>query len=438
MATSQIIRLTNAVPNQAQLRLFSTPVDATQGLSITFDFFSYGGSGGTSGGTGGDGFSFSFIDGLQDPLKVKAGGFGGSLGYAQRSDTNANSGLTGGYLGIGFDEFGNFSSATEGRVGGVTTGKVPDAVVVRGSQATSYAFLTGTPTLAKSLDVPAAQGGTQADALTLRHAKIDLSPTGQLVVQVDLNGNGGFEPAEKLIDTNVIGAGKNEALPASFRFGFAGSTGVATNIHEVGDFTVTTFAGLPLTGSFSDDQIISAGPDPNPTDKPVPLTGGNGNDTLVSGPGRDILTGGPGADRFLFSGVSKAAALKNSLIRKLDQITDFTFAQGDRFELDFDSNRTTANLPKGLANAGTIKKARNLTEAVQFAYADKNQKKRGDQALKANEALFFKFGKHSYLSVNDNKSPFAAKADLLADVTGIQFKPGDARQGSLAIGNYFA
>ena len=433
MATSQIIRLTNAVPNQAQLRLFSTPVDATQGLSITFDFFSYGGSGGTSGGTGGDGFSFSFINGSQDPLTVKAGGFGGSLGYAQRSDTSANSGLTGGYLGIGFDEFGNFSSATEGRVGG-SVSKVPDSIAVRGSQATSYTLLTGTQTLAKSLDVPAAQGGTQADALTLRHAKIDLSPTGQLVVQVDLNGNGGFEPAEKLIDTNVIGVGKNEPLPASFRFGFAGSTGVATNIHEVGDFTVTTFAGIPLTGSFSDDQIISGGT----TGTPGTLTGGTGNDTIVSGTGTDVLTGGGGGDRFLFSGVSKAAALKTSLIRKPDKVTDFNFAQGDRFELDFDNNLKTVNLPKGLSNAGTIRKAHNLTEAVQFAYADKNQQKRGAQALKANEAVFFKFGKRSYLSVDDNRAPFAAKADLVADVTGIQFKPGDARHGTLAIGNYFA
>ena len=152
MATSKIIRLTDAVPTQAQLRLFSTPIDTAKGLSVTFDFFSYGGSGGSSGGTGGDGFSFSLIDGNQS--LINPGGFGGSLGYAQRSNADPKSGITGGYLGIGFDEFGNFSSGTEGRVGGNISSKVPDAVAVRGSQATNYKFLTGTQTLPKSLDVP--------------------------------------------------------------------------------------------------------------------------------------------------------------------------------------------------------------------------------------------------------------------------------------------
>ena len=214
----------------------------------------------------------------------------------------------------------------------------------------------------------------------------------------------------------------------------AGSTGVATNIHEVGDFTVATFDGTLLPGNFSSDQIVVG----DPTKAGNTLTGGTGNDTIVSGRGGDTLTGKTGGDRFVFSGASKAAALKNSLIRNPDKITDFNQADGDRFQLDFDSNLTTINLPKGLFNAGKIKQAKSLTEAAQFAYTDKNQKKKGAQALKANEAVFFKFGKSSYLSVNDNKSPFAAKADLVADVTGIQYKLGDAKQGSLAIGNYFA
>ena len=128
-------------------------------------------------------------------------------------------GITGGYLGIGFDEFGNFSSGTEGRVGGKIGGaKVPDSVAVRGSQLNNYNFLTGTSTLATSLDVPAAQGGTQANAL--KHAKIDLSPTGQLTVKVDLNGNNAFDPAETLINYNVITEGKNGNLPSTMRFGF--------------------------------------------------------------------------------------------------------------------------------------------------------------------------------------------------------------------------
>jgi serralysin len=399
MAKSDILKLTNAANEQSSLFLYSTSVDATKGLSISFDFFSYGGD-------GGDGFGLLLLDGSQSPSQ--AGGFGGSLGYAPRTDKN-KPGIAGGYLGVGFDEFGNFSNPTEGRIGG--PGFAPDSIAVRGSQATGYNFLQGTK-LPVSLDNPGRQATREKSK---RRAQIDLTATGDLTVQVDLNSNNVFEANERVIALNVINAGNldlngKSILPTSFKFGFAGSTGLLNNVHEVGDFKITTSDGTPIVGSF------------------------NGLVILIS-PGQTV-TGSRGSDRFVFAGTSKAAALKSSPANKLAKIADFSFAEDDHFQLDFDNNLNTVQLPKGVFNAGKIK-AKNLTEATKLAYADKDQKKRNSQALKANEAVFFKLGSRTYLSVDDNKAPFSPKSDLVADVTGIQFKTGDPKKGSLAVGNYF-
>ncbi|MBJ6903560.1 hypothetical protein, partial [Vibrio cholerae] len=89
-------------------------------------------------GNGADGVSLIFSDATVTP---RTGGFGGSLGYAQRTDTNPNTpGFAGGWLGIGLDEWGNFANPTEGRVGGV--GFRPQSITVRGSQASNYRYLT--------------------------------------------------------------------------------------------------------------------------------------------------------------------------------------------------------------------------------------------------------------------------------------------------------
>lgn len=411
MPDTEIIRLTDAVNNQAAFAIYTEPVDSSKGLSITFDFFSYS-------GTGGDGIGFFLLD--SNTTLTGAGGFGGSLGYAPRTDTGTP-GIQGGYLGVGFDEFGNFSNPTEGRIGGI--GRVPNSVAVRSSAATGYKYLAGTtPGQLPPLSKP---GAGSTPALARETAKIDLTAAGLLSVSVDLNKDGDFlDVGETLINSyDVINTGQNGALPATFKFGFAGSTGGSNNIHEIANFKATTSDGTPISGKFSSKDVVIIKPvndPPNPDKPPVPVE----------------VVGGNSKDVFLFSGANKASALKTSLVGSLDKITNFKQTEGDRFQLDFDRNISTIERPRGLFNAGKIK-ARNITEATKFAYADKNQKRKGKQSLKADEAIFFKFGSKSYLSVNDGKAPFAPKADLVADVTGIQFKAGDAKKGGLAVGNYF-
>jgi Ca2+-binding RTX toxin-like protein len=416
-STNGVLRLTDANFSQSSLVLYTSPVSSSQGLKINFDFYAYG-------GTGADGISFFLLDGSQAP--TKSGGTGGSLGYAPlvRGETN-EAGIAGGYLGIGFDEFGSFSGADEGRIGGI--GVTPDAIAVRGSAATNYAYLAGTQTLPISLDNPGA-GATRANSR--RQAQIDLTPNGLLSVRVDLNNDGDFLDAGELAIDSLNVVAVNGALPSSFKFGFAASTGGSTNIHEIGNFSVKTAANADIPGRFSDLLVVGSDGDDQ-------LVGGDTTDDIITGgAGKDTVTGGGGADRFLFSGSTKAEALRTSTLRSLDQIKDFNFSEGDRFQLDFDNNLNTVELPRRLYNAGSQKGS--LRKAVKSAYADKFTQRRGNQALKANEAVFFTSGSRTYLSINDNKAAFSAQRDLLVDVTGIQFASGDAqRLGTLGRDRYF-
>lgn len=183
-----------------------------------------------------------------------------------------------------------------------------------------------------------------------------------------------------------------------------------------------------LTGGAGNDTLLGLGG--NDT-----LTGEAGNDILSGGVGSDALSGGAGADRFVFA--RTRAALQTSRLRSLDRVSDFSFSQGDRFELDFDNNLATPNLPRGFFNAGQLSD-RTLAAAVRSAYADKNQRQQGNQALGANEAVLFTFKGKTYLSVNDRTKGFSADRDLLVDVTGLELKRGNQRAGVLTVSDYFA
>jgi Ca2+-binding RTX toxin-like protein len=218
-----ILKLTDAVNDQSGFAIYNQPIATNQGLSISFNFFAYG-------GTGADGISLFLLDG-SNPSPVSAGAYGGALGYTQRTTGSPLPGLANSYLGIGFDAYGNFSNPTEGRVGG--TRFTPDAVVFRGSAATRYPYLTGN-TIPFSIDNPGS-GATRQDAL--RKARVDLTPSGLLsvTVQADLNKDGDFDDLNetvKPIDSfNAVAA--NGALPSSLKLGFAAATGALTNIHEI-------------------------------------------------------------------------------------------------------------------------------------------------------------------------------------------------------------
>jgi type IV pilus assembly protein PilY1 len=120
VTTSGALRFTNANgttkngsgkdygSNEGGAIISSTPFDASNGVQITFKTVTYRGDGG--GGDGADGMSFFMIDGSVTP---SIGSAGGSLGYSCSNSGNIGNhptidGVTGAYIGLGIDEYGNF------------------------------------------------------------------------------------------------------------------------------------------------------------------------------------------------------------------------------------------------------------------------------------------------------------------------------------------
>jgi Ca2+-binding RTX toxin-like protein len=246
------LRLTSALPDQATFVLYNNPIPTQQGLTITFELFAYGGNTDPRA----DGVSFFLLDGTASPQD--AGAFGGSLGYAQKEGIAP--GLQGGYLGIGFDEFGNFSSATDApgqppvRNGGQPQGRVPDSIGIRGSQASNYVFLGGTDSLPFSIDNPNATSREEAK----RTVQVNLSPNGFLTVRIDANNDGDFlDPFETnpgLTNINVAQL-TGTPTPSSIKFGYASGTGDFNNIHEIRNLVVRTENRAPLVSSFTETLL---------------------------------------------------------------------------------------------------------------------------------------------------------------------------------------
>ncbi len=257
-AGSGTLRLTSSKTNQAAFVLFNNPgspqnprggIPSADGLVITFDFFTYNGN-------GADGISFFLIDASLTGTPTSAGAFGGSLGYANRTSPSVLPGVAGGYVGVGFDEYGNYSNNNEGRNGANPNptfprpdGRTPDAVAIRGrgSGNIGYEYISGTGTLPAALGIDQPGATSRLQPGVQKTARITLTPDNQISVDIDYKNGAGF--------VNIISRvsiASQGSLPPLLNFGFAGSTGGSTNIHEIQNLRITT---IP-----PDLNIVKTGP----------------------------------------------------------------------------------------------------------------------------------------------------------------------------------
>lgn len=260
------LRLTPATTNQLGYGIVNASFPSTLGVLVDFEYTAWRPS-----GDGADGFSVFLFDATASPFSI--GGIGGSLGYAQYNIVPTDPGLTGGYLGIGVDAFGNFSSTVNGKSGG--PGSTPNAVAVRGP-APSYTYITGNQIIVSDAGT-GDNGGVDYNTLTAtrpaqtqfyRRLQFEVVPAGPnyaLTVRWKTSQTGSF--------VTLLGpVTLTTAPPASMKVGFAASTGSFINNHEVRNVLITTpgntrvrkfgplsttFSGTPVTVPY--DIVVSNG-----------------------------------------------------------------------------------------------------------------------------------------------------------------------------------
>jgi len=313
------LRFTNGAPygNQERGAIVSTNAYSTNaGIQVTFKTVTYG-------GTGADGISFYLMDGcvpvagavlpttcVTNPIyptgspNVPAiGATGGSLAFSCSNTNGPGSGsgvtydgLTGGYLGLGIDEYGNFLNQGDNTASGY--GFQPGRIGLRGAGSISWTALNnaygsnpndltkpyypsslsvtdqetvvqnacqsgtlrnyanGNAVPASSTQIPATLGGSNTAGI-LDYAAIvgqtlpsgnplyngsattraqatpifyNLKITADGLLSLSYAWNGGSY-VSVIRNQSIINS--NGSVPAYVRFGFAGSTGGATNVHEI-------------------------------------------------------------------------------------------------------------------------------------------------------------------------------------------------------------
>ncbi|MFC7307024.1 hypothetical protein ACFQVC_22685 [Streptomyces monticola] len=216
------LRLTGAQKAQSGVARSTDARPSKDGLELVMNFAAYGGNR----APGADGIALMLLD--ADAYKGKgkkrapAGRLGGGLGY---------DGLEGGYLAIGLDEFGNFSTGL-----GLVDGRPGE---VRKPQMVSLAGPTkgGNPRFGQTELKDKIPGGTISvtEAKTREEAqrsvRIRVSTKGYVSVDMDMTGR--QKNWKQVIAPTEIKSGTKVPVPERVLFGVSAATGDSTNIHEV-------------------------------------------------------------------------------------------------------------------------------------------------------------------------------------------------------------
>lgn len=240
------LRLTQAVGNQATSTTYQRLFPAASNLvTISFNHYAYGGD-------GADGMAVVLSDATVTP---QPGAFGGPLGYGFKPGIP---GFAGGWLGIGFDEFGNYS----GEGGTTNVGQRRQSVAIRGSGSgtSGYNYLRGacnngtTNTFSNCLSPTVDGNGGSNHKYQLT---IDSRITGQSLVKVERDTGSGYVT---LIDWfNAQSLSGQSQVPNDFLLSLTGSTGGSTNIHELDNVQICALRSNPVGVQIDHFELYHSG-----------------------------------------------------------------------------------------------------------------------------------------------------------------------------------
>ncbi|MBL0563658.1 DUF6701 domain-containing protein [Aeromonas hydrophila] len=218
------LRMTEDRSSQSTMAVYSNLIPSKNNfIQVTYRYYSWTPRNDSNGA---DGVALVFSDASITPYP---GGIGGSMGYAQVHAGNTNmDGFSGGWVGIGADEYGFFARANEGRVGGPGTRQ--NAVSIRGSEQSQYLYLVGTNTLSPPLTVHNSEDGGNGQ---LFRVTLDTRGVGNNAhISVERDAGGGWV---KIIPSYDLSAQK---LPENFYISFTAGNGSYHRFHEIDDVNV--------------------------------------------------------------------------------------------------------------------------------------------------------------------------------------------------------
>lgn len=250
-ATTGLLRLTESTGNNAKAATVPSIFPAAGNyISAEFMHYAYYGS-----NPGADGIAVTLSD---YSVPAVPGGFGGSLGYAQRTGVV---GFAGGWVGVALDEWGNYQNPTEGRVGG--TGFIAQSVGVRGpgSGANGYRWMGGTASNPGGLRIDGLDRTSTTPAPGYMYqvvvdARDYATGTVNVSVNRDATTRDGSTYAALFGPFNAYPEASyaqtqgwiSKLVPDYWKISFTGSTGGADNIHEIGSLRICAQTVYPDTG----------------------------------------------------------------------------------------------------------------------------------------------------------------------------------------------